>query len=224
MKNTMKFMTLSLLAVTISITSCTKEGPAGPMGTTGSVGTAGNNGTNGADGNANVKTATFDLVSEDWLADSNYIYSTSTFSSSAKGARMAEIEIPEISADIHENGLVLAYFKPLSDQGWEPLPFSFFSRYTGLAYTTHIHSRSEIGKVNLYYFWERASSTDNIPFNLSTHLIPDYTIKFIIIEGNPINTSGKSFNSQNEALKSLMEAGVDTDDYKAVIDYFDLEY
>lgn len=72
MKTTMKFLLFGMMAIAISISSCSKDGAtgaAGPAGIAGingqdgADGTDGTNGSDGADGNANVQTFTFDTSS-----------------------------------------------------------------------------------------------------------------------------------------------------------------
>jgi hypothetical protein len=57
MKTTMKFLSLVIVLVTFTFTSCSKEGESGPMGQAGANGTNGLDGIDGQDGedgNANV--------------------------------------------------------------------------------------------------------------------------------------------------------------------------
>ena len=68
MKTAIKSLSLVIVLVALTFTSCTKEGETGPMGPAGINGTDGTDGEDGNDGNANV-------MASDWLEPTESSYS-----------------------------------------------------------------------------------------------------------------------------------------------------
>lgn len=108
-------------------------------GEQGDTGPAGQNGQNGQDGNANVKTFTTTVSSSDWTEIQDD-YSE------------AEINVPILTSDIVNNGLVMVYLQSGTD--WIALPYTVaFASYTE-SFTYYF----SVGKVTL-----QDISNDNLP-------------------------------------------------------------
>lgn len=152
---------LCLVIAAFVFTACSKEGPAGPQGQQGTAGTPGTPGTPGAagvqgppgaqgpEGNANVIVKTFSSTAYTWNRETvlgiNY--------------RVILVPVPEITADITANGMVLLYVTTTAD-GWTPLPlilgvdpkllFVSFGSVTGtLRIRTRYSDNSDTGVIGL---------------------------------------------------------------------------
>ncbi len=106
--------------------------------------------------------------------------------------------IPAINQDILDYGVVLGYISDM-DNIWFPLPYSFQGNET-----------------SIFYMYEGALITTS---NFALAAI-DY--RFVVIEGNP-GTGGK--NSEGRTSKQaiyaeLKTAGVDINNYDAVVNYY----
>ena len=98
MKTTMKLFTYALIILSLTITSCSKDGDTGPIGPTGAQGSDGIDGTDGADGidgvdgNANVETT---------------IFLNPTWSPSG----LMTLQVPSITQDAFDYFLVLGFLR-----------------------------------------------------------------------------------------------------------------
>ncbi|MEJ7644798.1 MAG: collagen-like protein [Chryseolinea sp.] len=106
--NPLTSCTLLLLFATLTFTSCTEAepGPAGPIGQTGIRGEKGDTGEKGETGSANVTSFTFSKIS---------------FTNAGK-----VFELPALTAEILEKGLVVAYIRVSGGATWYPLPYEYF--------------------------------------------------------------------------------------------------
>lgn len=125
-------MALAVMVAGASLfSSCAKEGPAGPAGPAG---------TNGKDGNANVKSQSYFITGSEW-----------TYASA--GASLTKL-MPQITADIIANGVVMVYTKPSSSGTWDAMPTAYTDAsgvVLSLGYSI------ETGKLNLYFTWNTAA-------------------------------------------------------------------
>ena len=95
-----------LLAITLIIASCSKEGPAGATGPAGTQGAAGANGATGATGSTG-STGTANVIYSDWL--------NVTFQGNDTTAWIAEIAAPKLVDSILNKGAIKVYFNAGSD-------------------------------------------------------------------------------------------------------------
>ncbi|MEM7368986.1 MAG: hypothetical protein AAF587_10345 [Bacteroidota bacterium] len=192
-----KLLLIALFAALFSLTSCEgPEGPIGPQGpegpagqagatgpagadgadgATGATGATGQQGASGQNGNANVKSYTFTVGNSDYSADNK-----------------VTLDVPAITQDIVDNGVVLVYWQ--SSDGWRLLPFTFITS-SGLT-TRTLMSNYSLAQVVLQL---RTIPVDNT-FKYTG------TFRIVVIEGN----AGKKGYD------------VDFSDYEAVINYFGL--
>jgi len=102
MKNAIKILMLACMSLSISMISCTKEGPEGPAGPAGPAGINGTDGVDGMNGNANVVSVIFnDRLIEVGLND---------------------FVVPQITQEIFDTGLVLGYVTVSGNEFWETIP------------------------------------------------------------------------------------------------------
>mgnify|MGYP003665702229 FL=1 len=97
MKTAIKSLSLVIVLVALTFTSCTKEGETGPMGPAGINGTDGTDGEDGNDGNANV-------MASDWLEPTESSYSVNN--PRYKALPLAT----NLSSSLLENGVILVYY------------------------------------------------------------------------------------------------------------------
>lgn len=97
MKTAIKSLSLVIVLVALTFTSCTKEGETGPMGPAGINGTDGTDGEDGNDGNANV-------MASDWLQPTESSYSVNN--PRYKALPLAT----NLSSSLLEDGVILVYY------------------------------------------------------------------------------------------------------------------
>jgi len=97
MKTAIKSLSLVIVLVALTFTSCTKEGETGPMGPAGINGTDGTDGEDGNDGNANVMTS-------DWLEPTESSFSVNN--PRYKALPLAT----NLSSSLLEDGVILVYY------------------------------------------------------------------------------------------------------------------
>ena len=209
-KTTIKFFILTLMACTICLTSCTKEGPQGPIGlsgtdgidggdgtngTNGNDGTNGTNGTNGedgVDGNANITSATYDLSN---ISGTSFTLSTN-----------------KLTPEIVEDGVVLAYIKAGTE--WYPIPNQrVFTNGFSI-----IDISSRFAPFGLFYSYNLVFHRDGAPVAISAGDLDELRLVFI---PDSSSTSGKS--SGSSILNTFYEEGIDPSDYYQVMQYFGLK-
>ncbi len=220
MKKTFKYLGITLLTIGFALTSCTKEGPSGPEGPQGMVGEQGIQGPTGENGNANVQA--FDLVinKTDWGTNLHYgggnVYRAYTILPENVGG----IDIPLLSA---EGGAVLLYaFIDYEDAAYQTedelkqLPFLTTVNNMGLRFGLKMEfsiSRSSLLLAETEHGWDARNMADeNVP--------DEVDVRIVLIE-SAASVAGKQEASPLEALK---KAGINLDDYTAVMDYFGLDY
>ncbi len=145
-------------------------------------GVQGEQGISGLDGNANVKTGVVTLTANDWLCCEHYSFNASETTSYSGVARYVNLDIPEITEDIHMYGLVLVYFTPyINNNSWASLPYSL-----------------EV-LVNYKFFFESSINQTKLFHNIQpkptnflddTFPVPTRQFKYIIIEGTAIGARG----------------------------------
>lgn len=97
MKTAIKSLSLVIVLVALTFTSCTKEGETGPMGPAGINGTDGTDGKDGNDGNANV-------MASDWLQPTESSFSVNN--PRYKALPLAT----NLSSSLLEDGVILVYY------------------------------------------------------------------------------------------------------------------
>jgi hypothetical protein len=97
MKTAIKSLSLVIVLVALTFTSCTKEGETGPMGPAGINGTDGTDGEDGNDGNANV-------MASDWLEPTESSYSVNN--PRYKALPLAT----NLNSSLLEDGVILVYY------------------------------------------------------------------------------------------------------------------
>lgn len=97
MKTAIKSLSLVIVLVALTFTSCTKEGETGPMGPAGLNGTDGTDGEDGNDGNANV-------MASDWLEPTESSYSVNN--PRYKALPLAT----NLNSSLLEDGVILVYY------------------------------------------------------------------------------------------------------------------
>lgn len=211
MKTTAKLFTLLCMALAVSITSCTKEGPVGPIGpagvagidgtngingtdgndgtngTNGTNGTDGTNGTNGEDGNANVLSLKYDIT-----AASGTSYTLDA----------------NLSESIIDDGVVLAYVRV--DQSWYQVPNQ---RVLTNGFSL-IDIASEFTSNGNSYSFNLSFIRDGAPITIAAGDLDE--LRLVLI--TPTLVSGKS--SSRSELDQLHEAGVDVSDYYQMMEYY----
>ncbi len=182
--------TVFVMLLAIAISSC--KGDDGPAGADGANGT---DGANGADGVANVTSIELMATDITWTAG-NFIGIPSnvfTFNSTA------------VDQDIIDHGMVLGFGHLLggSLNMWGPLPFD----YDGGSGTLYIAYTYILNNITLYAYGSTGAWDPNPIF-------PEY--RFLLI---PDSTVGKSATKES-VLEELKNAGIDTNNYYDVCDYY----
>ena len=205
----MKFLSTGLIILAIALTSCSKDGEIGPIGPAGQDGTNGTDGIDGVDGNANVQSFRFQDPS--W-----------TTTSSSLG--IADLNIPEITYDIVNYGAIIGYINfgtiSTNTSGYILTPVSN-KHINGYSGRWIIDSKSFPGS-GIFQF--RLTKDDS---SVIESLPPIYFAKVILINPSDMKTTvgnGKNVSAQQSTLNELEAAGVNIEDYHAVMDYYGLEH
>ena len=141
------------------------EGPAGPQG------------------NANVVTGTFTLADADYVDGFwNVPVEGGTYSHQAKVAAM---NVPAITSDIADDGLVLVYLRtPSTETGapdqWTPLPFHQIGLFGG--YLISVKAAYSTGTVRIGYLHEQTDTSVAVP-SVYTETVPTYEFKYVAVAG-----------------------------------------
>ena len=185
MKTAMKYLGLVIAVITLTFTSCSKDGEIGPAGQDGI------NGTNGEDGNANVRVFKYDI-------------------SQFTGGSFTQ-EIPEITADVLENDLILGYIRTnIRENSPIPATRARIGGFTSVDVVVNI----EAGKYQFSLYREGTSSLLLLPKGSLEEL------KIIIAKSSNISAKSGEENMRSQ----LKNVHVDINDYDAVMDYFGLDY
>lgn len=177
-----------LMAVTVlALGSCKKGdiGPEGPQGIQGEKGDKGDKGAKGNTGNANVKSRTFLPANITWrqttLFSTNYV--------------TASLSVPEITADIIANGMVMVYGGFFWGDPWSALPISYFESGRTVNFSYGIKS----GSVTLRMHY----SSNAVP------TAPGIQFRVVVVEG--------------QAAQAAMQEKLQLNDYHQVAAFFKLE-
>lgn len=198
MKNVMNKTNYLVMALVFLIAySCSKDGEDGTDGAIGPKGDQGEQGLageNGEDGNANVNTYVFDLSSE--------------------SGSSIPVDLPELTQDVIDNDLIIGYLQNGAGSGtYYPIPAGVWPNGTGGFYDIAVDIA--VGKYWVHFY------------QVGTQTFMDVTsvelgkLKIIVAESTNTTTGKNGKVSIRESLKS---AGVDINDYFAVMDYFGLDY
>lgn len=182
MKKIFALLFTSALAVTMF--SCKKEGPAGPAGINGT------NGVDGKDGNANVMSIKFTLTGAQWDYPGHYAIDYGNNQVALQFSRTHSKDIPEITKDVIDNGLVLVYMIPKGVHNYMPLPLTAYVPNTDINHNFTYEFRQ--GNIRLHYYWTANSKGTVVPNTLETSLMPFYQFKVVIMTGPASSTLKKS--------------------------------
>jgi len=198
MKTSIKFLTYGFLALAMTITSCTKEGPQGEQGIPGAEGLQGEQGETGpagAVGNANVQTYVFDLSD---ITESNSIPNS----------------LSALTEDVVDNDLIIGYLQNSQGNTYYAIPAGVWPNGTGGFYD--VEADIAVGTYWVHFY--QVGTQTFMPIGG----IELGKLKIVIAESNSTTVAGKS--SKESTLSKMKNAGVDINDYYAVMDYFGLEY
>ena len=200
---TMRFFTIMALVLGVFMASCTGEdgmdgldgingvdGAVGPQGPQGEPGQDGTDGQDGEDGNANVSNMSFDI---------------STLNSS-----FYDQNIPELTAEVIKQDVVIGYVSTLTSSGterWFALPVIGDSSSFQLDFNIAASISTGLYSID---FTNRADGTS---FTITAGDLNE--LRVVIID-----SSSKS--SKSDILSELISAGIDINNYQQVADYFSL--
>lgn len=241
MKTTTNFIKCAILIFAITITSCSKDGDIGPIGPQGEQGIqgiqgdqgpagedgedgegigvpgpqgeqgpAGENGTDGTNGMDGTN-GTDGTNGEDG-EDGNANVATYTYDLSSESGSTIVVTAPVLTQEVIDNDLILGYLLK-GGTTYTPIPAPI--------YAFGLNDNSDIAveiNLNRYWMYFYEVGTENFK-SVSAGQLDE--LKLVVIESNS-TTSGKS--SKENMVSRLKSAGVDTNDYYAVMDYFGLDY
>ncbi|RAV27467.1 hypothetical protein [Sinomicrobium soli] len=193
-----------MIAFLAILTACSPED--GKDGIDGINGEQGIQGEPGQDGNANVVSRTFRFSQITWtrttLFGTNYA--------------VANLDIPEITRDIIDNGVVMVYGGFFWGQPWSALPIS----YNETGKTVNFSYGIATGGVTL-----RMHYADN-----DSPTFPGIPFRVVVIEGNAATDGDENRISNNNGgdakesvYRELEQAGVDINNYNAIAKYYNLQ-
>ncbi|KSA12439.1 collagen-like protein [Maribacter dokdonensis] len=235
MKTTTNFIKCAILIFAISFTSCSKDGdigPIGPQGEQGIKGEQGEQGPAGEDGEAlgvpgpqgeqgeqgetgpageDGTDGTNGTNGEDG-EDGNANVDTYTYDLSSESGATITVNATALSQEVIDNDLILGYLLK-NGNTYTPIPAPIYA--FGLGDNSDIAVEISL---NRYWMFFYEVGTENLKSVTAGQLDE---LKLIVIESNS-TTSGKS--SKANTLSNLKSAGVDTNDYYAVMDYYGLAY
>jgi len=193
--NKTKYVVMALMVlIAFSCSKDGEDGADGAIGPKGDQGEQGPAGENGEDGNANVNTYVFDLSSE--------------------SGNSIPVNLPELTQGVIDNDLIIGYLQNgTGSSTYYPVPASVWPNGTGGFYDIAVDIA--VGKYWVHFY------------QVGTQTFMDVTsvelgkLKIVIAESTNTTTGKSGKESIRESLKS---AGVDINDYYAVMDYFKLEY
>lgn len=198
MKTAIKSLSLVIVLVALTFTSCTKEGETGPMGPAGINGTDGTDGEDGNDGNANV-------MASDWLEPTESSYSVNN--PRYKALPLAT----NLNSSLLEDGVILVYYD--NDTDVYLLPNHIFAPDGTILKS--IDSKINRASRNIYVNIQRSDSDLTPGEYLWDPSGPPYgkgvRFRYVIVPSNA--TSGK---------KAIMDFKKMS--YEDVMDHFGLDY
>lgn len=225
MKTQLKLLTNAIMILALVCNSCSKDGeigPIGPQGAQGPTGPQGAQGTQGEDGNANVLSYDITVAKLDWSTNFHYGGNNNYRNYSIPADSVEGISVGEF---YNAGNLILAYARISYDTGagygseinTKQLPFLT----TVSKGSTKIGIRIELSAPRSDFLLTK-TTTGFDATSLADADVPDTTnFRIVFIEASNAS-SGKS--GRKGILGELRSAGVDLGDYKAVMDYFGLEY
>lgn len=198
MKTAIKSLSLVIVLVALTFTSCTKEGETGPMGPAGTNGTDGTDGEDGNDGNANV-------MASDWLEPTESSYSVNN--PRYKALPLAT----NLNSSLSEDGVILVYYD--NDTDVYLLPNHIFAPDGTILKS--IDSKINRASRNIYVNIQRSDSDLTPGEYLWDPSGPPYgkgvRFRYVIIPSNA--TSGKKAAIDYKKMS-----------YEDVMDHFGLDY
>ena len=162
-----KFVCMALFAMVFAV-SC--RGPMGPQGPA------------GHDGNANVKSSTLTVYSDDWYWDET--------------SWRVDIEYEAIDADIDDFGAVLVYMN--NGNTWRQLPMTFYYYVAGndAYYSSSLEVSSYEKGVSI--FWTESDMWDG-------YQPDDHDFKIVVIAASLFNNRSDVDYSNYEAVKAAFQ-------------------
>jgi hypothetical protein len=171
----------------------------------------------GVDGNANVATHTLTLTSAQWLWQGQYTMTTGSNTALGWLTRYADIERPQLTADVLARGAVLVYTQAdtaVADK-WVPLPHQLLAG--NLNYHYNYVYEALVGKVRLHFFYTPSAPSApsaSTPTDLRTVTLPTRKFKVTIIDGTiaaSIGAEGVSLADPIAVDAALMRRGLVVD-------------
>lgn len=181
MKRTSLLLSCYLLAIAISIVSCSKEGPAGapgPAGPAGPAGPTGGTGPAGATGTANV-------MYSDWL-DVTYTYSTTD------SIYVATISAPKLDLPMINTGEIKVYFNLGTAAAPQIFPLPYVDVFSGLYIQPYFSVQSI-----------RLESDANISSHTNTAGVKIYQCRYVLIPGGVHARSAINWNDYNQVKEYM---------------------
>ncbi|MCK0156714.1 collagen-like protein [Cellulophaga sp. F20128] len=221
LKGSVYFLLVLLISVQFSCSSEDGEdgmdglqGAQGEQGIAGADGADGTNGTDGADGQ-NGTNGTDGADGEDGTdgADGNANVRNFTFDASTWSGSIGELTITQLTSDVLANDAILTYLTN-DDNFWFQVPCPVDS----YEFDHAVFVTLSIGLIEFDF----ADAAGQNVFISAGDLTSG---KVIIIEATSTTAlKGTSTNKKEQVLNELIQAGVDVKDYKAVCDYYGIEY
>jgi len=190
-----KYVIMSLL--TTCIFSC--HGEDGMDGRNGIDGVNGNDGTNGVNGQDGE--------------DGNANVNTYVFDLSMESGNSIPVSMTALTQDVVDNDLIIGYLRNSQNSTYYAIPASVWPNGTGGFYDISVDI---VAGTYWIHFYQVGTQTFN---PISDVELGD--LKVVIAESTN-TTTGKS--EKQDIRSELKTAGVDINDYYAVMDYFGLDY
>jgi len=186
----MKFLTYVVIVLLLGFAMNSCKGDDG------SAGADGIDGVDGQDGNANVTSITLMASSITWTAGFYFSAPSNVYF----------LTDDKVNQDIIDHGMILgfAHFFAGGINEWVPLPFDYESTNT-----PHLTYTYLLNTINLYAYTTIGAWDPNPAF-------PEY--RFLLVTDNTV-LGGKSTN-KDIILEELKNAGIDSNNYYEVCDYY----
>jgi hypothetical protein len=161
-----------------------EQGPDGPQGRPGNDGTQGPPGEKGEAGNANVLVKTITITNQSYT-DGNLSAKHTNNSLFYFPAKIANIEDSDITSDIVENGMVLAYLRipvglSFEPSQWTTIPYSY--RHLNQIYTVNYNSSYSLNTFTIQYYFTR-NMAGTMP-DIRNWVAPTNNVKYVIVSGH----------------------------------------
>ena len=130
----------------------------------------------------------------------NYIY--------WEHARFADVAVPEITAEVADDGAVLMWLSTQADSEFMPFPVRFI-RNTTQAYTWSYHARVTEGNIRILFLHERLDAEVVTPSPLLTFQ-PDRVLRWVIIppEAAPLAETLPVHLGAEATVRALADSGL----------------